>query len=375
MVPFVDGRERDHGVASAPLWLMPGYRETVRLRQHVRRALAPVPGAEPTARLVVETFLVCFRHRVTGLSAEAAFFTLLSMPPLILGLIAGVGFLGDRVDPMAIGEVSRAIEVWAGRFLTPDVVEAVIMPTVTDTLRGGRADLLSIGFLLALWAGSRALHVFLDAIVIMYGQTGVRGIVRSRVVSLSLYLVSILLGSIIFPLVLIGPELIAGWLPPQLQPLNALYWPVVGLSGLVALTGLFHFATPERSPFFRDLPGAVLAVAIWVLASAGLRTWAGFATGGPSLFGPLSAPIVVLIWFYLLALAVLVGAALNASIRRLWPPPEYRGPVVRAGEWWTQVRARSGAAPLTPVEREPEPAPEEVTTRPREDLEAPPRVG
>ncbi len=321
-------------------------------RQQVRDVLAPVPGALPTVRLMIETFGICVRYRVSGLAAEAAFFTLLSMPPLVLGLIAGVGFFGEAIGPDAVAAVATGIAEWAGRFLTSDVVQQVVMPTVDDTLAGGRGDLLSLGFLLALWAGSRALHVFMDAIVIMYGQSGIRGLVQSRITSLTLYLLAVLAGSITFPLVLIGPELLEGWLPDRADLLVGLYWPIVGLSGLIMLTALYHFATPDRSPFFRDLPGALLAMVIWLLASAALRTWATAATGGPSLFGPLSAPIVILIWFFLLALAVLVGAALNAAIRRLWPPPEYRGPVTRGKDWWDRRHGGAEADhPLTPLDR------------------------
>lgn len=323
--------------------------ERVEVRARAKRVLGPIPGITPAARLVAETFGICFRYRVTGLAAEAAFFMLLSMPPLVLGLIAAVGFFGDRIGPDAVQSVSDGISEWASRFLTTDVVDQVIMPTVDDTLTGGRGDLLSIGFLLALWAGSRALHVYMDAIVIMYGQSGIRGIVQSRVTSLTLYVLAVVVGSVTFPLVLIGPGLLEGWLPDQLDMLVGLYWPVVGLLGLLMLNGLYHFATPDRSPFFRDLPGAVLAMGGWVLASTALRFWATRATGGPSLFGPLSAPIVVLIWFYLLALAVLIGAAMNAAIRRLWPPPEYRGPVTRGRDWWGRRRGGAGPDhPLTP---------------------------
>ena len=61
----------------------------------------------------------------------------------------------------------------------------------------------------------------------MYGQSGVRGIIRTRVLSLSLYFISILIGAIVIPLVLIGPSLVAELLPSRLGFLTALYWPVV----------------------------------------------------------------------------------------------------------------------------------------------------
>lgn len=308
-------------------------------RQRVRRILAPVPGALSFVRLVVETVVVAFRYRATGLAAEAAFFTLLSLPPLLLALVAGAGFVSEWLGPATLLRMSSELEMWALRFLTPETVDEVIMPTFVDTLTAGRADILSVGFLVSLWSGSRALHVFLDTISIMYGQGGDRGVLSARILSLAAYLLSTLVMGLTLPLVLIGPDYLQRWLPEQLDPLGALYWPLVAALGLLSLTGLYHFATPQRSPYWRDLPGALLAIVFWVVASALIRIWAGAAAGGTTVFGPLTAPIILMVWLYFVAFAVLVGAALNAAIRRLWPPPEYRGPRARASEWWEERRA------------------------------------
>lgn len=326
------------------------YGWAVSLRRRVRTVLSPIPGAMPLARMVVETVTICLRYRVTGLASEAAFFALLSLPPLFLGVIAGVGFLGQQLGPDTVDTVTEAILTFARRFLTEDAVTQVITPTIDDTLDGGRGDLLSIGFLLSLWSGSRALHVFMDTIGIMYGQNGERGIVRARAMSLMLYLASIVAMGITLPLVLIGPDLLRDLIPPPFNIVVELYWPVVSLLGLLSLTGLFHFATPTKSPFYRDLPGSILAVGIWVGASLVLRSWATRAIGGASVYGPLSAPIVLMIWLYFMAIAVLIGAALNAAIRRLWPAKDYRGPVSRASDWWDQRRTDlDERRPLSPV--------------------------
>ncbi|MGB3829849.1 MAG: YihY/virulence factor BrkB family protein [Ornithinimicrobium sp.] len=333
------------------------------LRRRVRTVLTPIPGAMPLARVVVETISICLRYRVTGLSSEAAFFTLLSLPPLFLGVIAGVGFLGQQLGADTVDTVTEAIVMFARRFLTEQTVQDVIEPTITDTLDGGRGDLLSIGFLLSLWSGSRALHVFMDTIGIMYGQNGERGIVRARAMSLLLYLASIVAMGITLPLVLIGPDLLQDIIPPPFNIVVELYWPVVSVLGLLSLTGLFHFATPTRSPFYRDLPGSILAVTIWVAASLILRSWATRAIGGTSVYGPLSAPIVLMIWLYFMAIAVLIGAALNAAIRRLWPAKDYRGPVSRASEWWDHRRTDvEEHRPLSPVSQ---PEEERVAGGPR----------
>jgi membrane protein len=345
---------------------------TVRVR--VLRGLARVPGAASVARLTVETVRVCMRYRVTGLASEAGFFALLSLPPLLFGLFGGAGYVGRWLGPDTVAQVSHAISIYAARFLTDSSVREVIVPTVDDVLGNGRSDVISIGLLVSVWSGSRALNVFVDTISIMYGQSGVRGIIRTRLLSLSLYFISILIGAIVIPLVLIGPSLVAELLRGRLGFLAALYWPVVVVMTTASLTTLFHISTPRRSPWVRDIPGAVLALTIWVLSSLFLRIYLGNSIGGSSrsIYGPLAAPIVVLIWLYFLAIAVLIGAALNAATRALWPivdrPRRFArtrpAAAIRSGNKPTEMRAEPAVephptsrplTPLPPAALEPEP--------------------
>ncbi|MGG5258813.1 YihY/virulence factor BrkB family protein [Phycicoccus avicenniae] len=293
-------------------------------KRRVRRALARVPGALAVARLTVVTTRICLRYRVTGLASEAGFFALLSLPPLVLGLFGGLGYLSKPLGQQTVETVRDNILDYASRFLTPDVIKTVLGPTVDDVFRGGRADLLSIGFVLSLWSGSRALNVFVDTISIMYGQSGVRGIVQTRALSFSLYVVALVMGVITIPLVLLGPSVLNDLLPDPWDWLTFLYWPLVTLLTVGGLASLYHVSTPRRSPWTRDVPGAVLTLVIWALASFVVRGTIGASIGGTSIYGPLSAPIVILIWLYALAIAVLIGAALNAAIRELWPSEERR---------------------------------------------------
>lgn len=144
------------------------------VRSRVRGQLSRVPGALPLVRLLLETIRVCLRYRVTGLASEAGFFTLLSLPPLVLGLFGGVGYIGPLLGPGTVHQVTTAIETYALRFLTDQSVTQVVVPTMDDVLHNGRFDIISVGFVFSLWSGSRALNVFVDTISIMYGQSGVR---------------------------------------------------------------------------------------------------------------------------------------------------------------------------------------------------------
>lgn len=291
-------------------------------KSHLKRTLSRVPGLLGLARLTVETIRVCMRWRVTGLAAEAGFFALLSLPPLIFGLLGGVGYLGRWLGPNVTEEVARSVNEYGARFLTDESLSQVILPTLDDALSGGRPDVISIGFLLSLWSGSRCLNVLLDTISIMYGQGGVRGIIKTRLMSLSIYVVSLMFGAVLMPLLVLGPSILRDLLPVRLAFLMTLYWPLVGGITVLGFATLFYVAVPNRVSWTRDVPGAVLTLLIWVAASFLLREILGASVGGTSIYGPLAAAIVVLIWLYFLSIGVLIGAAMNAASHRLWAPEE-----------------------------------------------------
>ncbi len=270
-------------------------------------------------RLTTATVGACFRYRVTGLAAEAAFFAVLSLPPLIFGLAGTIGYIVERYNVAAVQSLRTQVLDLAGQALTPDTVQQVITPTVDSVLTGGRIDVISLGFVLALWSGSRALNVFIDTITIMYGLGGRRGIVRTRALSFSLYVVALLLGVVVLPLVLAGPELVSALLPRRYDVVLALYWPTVLLLSIAFLTSLYHLSVPVRTSWRYDVPGAVFTLVTWIGGSWLLRWVLIHTVGSTSIYGPLAAPIAVLLWLYVLSITVLVGAALNASFDRVFP--------------------------------------------------------
>ncbi|HEY0904419.1 MAG TPA: YhjD/YihY/BrkB family envelope integrity protein, partial [Marmoricola sp.] len=170
-----------------------------------------------TWRLVVSTVGTCMRNRVTGLAAEAAFFAILSLPPLIFALAGSIGYVFAQFSNSQIDEVRSTVLDLAARALTPETVDDIIRPTLNDVLEGGRYDVISIGFVLALWSGSRALNVFVDTITIMYGLGGHRGIVRTRALSFLLYVLGMITGVVTIPLVVAGPGVVARALPERLD--------------------------------------------------------------------------------------------------------------------------------------------------------------
>jgi membrane protein len=303
------------------------------------------------------TAVAAFRHRVTGLAAEAAFFALLSTPPLVIGLIGTMGHFRGLLGPGTVEEVRGWLIERAQEALTGPAVDSVVVPLIDDVIRGGSPDIVSVSFLISLWAGSRATNVYVDTITIAYGLSGIRGVIRTRVRAFLLYLVGLLILIVVLPLLVAGPALVGQALPESASAIPVLYWPIVLTLSILFLALLYHMSVPVRTSWWREVPGAALALLIWILGSVALRLYLAGSLAGVSVYGSLSASIAVLAWLYVAALAVLIGAALNAEIDRRWPSPgTARARALREAEGAPAPEDGPDAAPREPDEPgEPEP--------------------
>ncbi|MGW7269894.1 YihY/virulence factor BrkB family protein [Streptomyces sp. NPDC054864] len=284
------------------------------------RALYSNVSKRRTAWLLLkDTVNSCVEYRILGLAAEAAFFTLLSVPPLLLSLIGLLAYVDRWTGANTIASVENNILEASRTVLSDKGVRQIAEPILEDVMRVGRPDVISIGFLFALWSGSRAVNVFIDTITVMYGLDGARGIVKTRLLAFGLFIVALLIGSVALPLMVAGPDAVVNLVPGSTTVVQILYWPVVTLLSVVFLTTLYHVSVPVRSPWVEDMPGALIALGMWVLGSFLLRIYLTSTVEGPTIYGSLAAPVAVLLWIGVSAFAVLVGAAVNAAIDRVWP--------------------------------------------------------
>ncbi len=291
--------------------------------------------------LLRRTIVAGWKDRVLGLSAETAFWQLLSLPSLLLALIAILGYVSRWSGHDTVNRTETQLESMFSHAFSPEVVQQLIAPTLHAVLQGNRADVVSIGFVLALWAGSSATATFVNTISIAYGMRDLRGPVRSRLLALWLFLGSMLIGVIVLPLLVLGPGLLADAFPDQDRArassiLHDAYYPTVILLLLLGLTSLYHLAPPRRLPWHRGVPGAILAMLIFLGGSAGLRAYINSILARNHAYGTLAAPVAALLFFFVLALGVLLGAEFNAAIEQDSPTP-VRPPRVLAPRAWRRV--------------------------------------
>ncbi len=289
-------------------------------------------------RLFTGTIAICFRYRVTGLAAEAAFFALVSLPPLALGVIGALGLIANHLPPDTVQQVQQSILDGAGTVLNQATISKTLAPMLKDVVNGGGLGVTVAGLILMLWAGSRWLNVYVDTITIMYGLNGRRHFLKTRALSFLLYLVMLVVSVLLLPVLVVGPHWLGRLFPGAAGVITVTYWPIVIAVSIAFLTSLYHVSVPVRTPWRRDLPGAVLALVIWVLGSILLRVYLDTSVDSTSAYGSLAAPIAVLFWLYVTALAVLIGAGLNAVVDKMWP-------------FIPTARARRQAAARPPVQR------------------------
>ncbi|GGZ31950.1 YihY/virulence factor BrkB family protein [Streptomyces poonensis] len=289
-------------------------------RLHRARALYRNVSKRRTAWLLLkDTVNSCIEYRILGLAAEAAFFTLMSVPPLLVSLIGLLYYVDAWTGTDTISSLENNLLEASRTVLSDRGVQEIAQPILDDVTGGGRPDVISVGFLFALWSGSRAVNVFIDTITVMYGLDGVRGIVKTRLLAFLLFIVALLIGSVALPLMVAGPDAVVNVVPWSTTVVQILYWPVVIVLSIVFLTTLYHVSVPVRSPWVEDAPGALVALGMWVLGSFLLRIYLTSTIEGATIYGSLAAAVAVLLWIGVSAFAVLVGAAVNAAIDRVWP--------------------------------------------------------
>lgn len=286
----------------------------------------PLPQDHVVRRVLGRAASRAWYDDVLTASASAAFWQTLSLPPLLLGVFGLLGYVGVWFGPDTVGAVQDWIISAASPVFSTNAIDEILVPTVSDILTTARGGVVSLGFVLSLWSGSSAMAAFVDAIGRAHDQYELRHPVWQRGLPILLYVVALTAGIVLLPVVALGPERVRGLLPPSWEPAfgSLLGWPVLFVVGAVlvlALTTLYRLSLPLKPPWHRGLPGALLAAVVFVGGVTGLRVYLNWVTGTGYTYGALAAPIAFLLATFFIALAIILGAHLNAAVQAIRPAP------------------------------------------------------
>ena len=267
-------------------------------------------------QLAKRTYDELWKDDVLGLAAQLSYYFLLALVPAIVCVLAFTSLLPANFLQDVINSLSG--------FAPPDVVQ-IMRDQLTSLREGEHTGALTFGLLVALWSSSIAMVSIINALNTAYDIDEGRPwwIVRLMAVVLTVGVaVFIVLAS---ALVLMGPDLIdyvasrVGLSQAFASTWNIVRWPLAFVLVVLCIGLIFYFAPDAEQDWEWITPGAVLATILWLGASLGFKYYvASFGNFNES-YGSLGGIIVLMLWFYISALAVLVGAEMNAEIEHASP--------------------------------------------------------
>jgi membrane protein len=255
---------------------------------------------------------------ITDRAATLAYYGFLSLFPALIVAVALLALLGSYPD--TYNSIIDAL-----REAAPGPAVDAIDSGLRGVLENGDSagELLGIGLIGVLISATGATGAAIRALETIDGRSG-RGVVRSRVAQLLLTMALMALLLLAFSALLLAGPLFssiaeaAGLEASSRTLVSVLRYPV-GLAALLAALLMLYWLGPagaRRGPF-EHLPGALLAAALWLVASVGFSIYVANFGSYDATYGALGAIIVLLIWLYVGNLALLIGALANRELGRV----------------------------------------------------------
>jgi membrane protein len=280
------------------------------------------PSRHHIRRISLRTLSKSWDDSIFSESAQAGFWSALSLPPLLLGMLGTLAYVAPLFGQDMLPTIEHQVISTAHSVFSPSVVNEIIEPTIRDIANNARGEVVSLGFLISLWAGSSAISALVDSVVEAHDQTPLRHPVRQRFFALFLYVVGLVVVVTTAPLVVVGPREIGEHIPVGLaNVLRYGYYPALILGLMVGVMILYRVSLPEPLPTHRLIFGAMLATTVFVVATLGLRVYLRWITSTGYTYGALSTPIAFLLFAFFGGFAIMLGAELNAAIQEEFPAP------------------------------------------------------
>ncbi|WP_263146246.1 YihY/virulence factor BrkB family protein [Pseudomonas sp. RIT-PI-AD] len=244
-------------------------------------------------------------------ASALAYQALFSMFPFLLFLLALVGALHL---PEFFAWLRQQAE-----FLLPGQAIELVNPII-DQMQNQNSGFLSVGIVVALWSASSGIRSIMNALNNAYDVEERRPTWKRFLLSIVYTIGIAVLLLCAAGLMIIGPQVI-GWLAGQIgleDFVVALWtwlrWPVAVVLLMAAVATLYYVAPDVEQDFRFITPGSILAVVIWIVASLGFGFYVTNFADYNAMYGSIGAIIVLLLYFYISAAVLLLGAEVNAVI-------------------------------------------------------------
>jgi membrane protein len=250
------------------------------------------------------------QDEVAGLSAELAYFFLLSLFPFMIFLITLIGYL-----PIHQGNVVGFLSQYA-----PGEAMNLIENNLNMIIESHNGGLLSFGIIATIWSASNGLNAVIRAFNRAYDVKETRSFIVARLMSIILTVAMLIVIVIALLLPVFGKQIgvfifsALGLSETFLLIWNAARWIISFFVLFLVFSCLYYFAPNKHLHWKEVFTGAFLATLGWILVSSAFSYYVGSFGNYSATYGSLGGIIVLMIWFYLTGMIILIGGEINAII-------------------------------------------------------------
>lgn len=251
-----------------------------------------------------------------GMAAQIAYYMLLSVIPFLIFVLSIISRLsvGESLEPLLLDSLRQQMPLDAANFIV-DIVLRVLPTRSSETT--------VVSFFVALWGSSMAVGALITTINRAYNLRPRRNIVTQKLLSMALVLMLSAILLIALLILLFGPQITQQVLEfLHLASETNTFWtslrlPLAALLAFAALAILYYYAPEARQRFVHVLPGTFTAGVFWLVAGSAFRLFVRNFGNYNATYGSLAAVVILLAYFWLTGFIFLLGAEINALMKRL----------------------------------------------------------
>lgn len=250
--------------------------------------------------------------RVGLMAAGVAFYAMLAIFPAIIAALTVWGLVAEPAEiEQTMESFSSQLPPGAGELVTSQVSR------IAENSNSSLGWALVASLAAALWSASSGTKGLMNAVNAAYDEPETRGFLKTRGMALALTIGGVFFALIILGLIAVIPALLGnvGLGDTAEDILRWGRWPLLVLALAVGLTVIYRYAPDRDHPQWRWLSwGSGIAVVVWLLASAGFAWYVSAFGSYAETYGSIAGVIVLMLWFFLSAFAILLGAEINAEM-------------------------------------------------------------
>lgn len=253
-----------------------------------------------------------FDEDVFSRAAAVAFYFSFAFFPLLLFLINLFGLVLDNA-----ADLRSELFLYLKQIMPPSAYD-LVQTTLFEVIAGSSGTTLTIGFIITLWSASAGFDSLRLALNAVYGLKETRSRWKTFLLAIVLTICITILVSLALGLVFYGSQWLEKILPFSFPFLLKLIGWVISLVTLMLVFTLLYSVLPDHKEWKFVTPGALVGISLWILLSGLFQLYLGYFDNYSMMYGSLGAMIILMLWLYLTALVILLGAIINTIFNDSW---------------------------------------------------------